>query len=81
VAVGARNNETVEAATLQLGAQRREPFRARCAFAVILERLQAGLEHGAQSIERPSGGQLAVPVGCHENRHRVLFCAMQYRLS
>ena len=70
MAVGARNDETVEAAALQLGAQRREPFRARRAFAVILERLQAGLEHGAQSIERPGDGQLAGAMGCHENRQR-----------
>jgi hypothetical protein len=32
--------------------------------------LQAGLEHGAQSIERPTGGQLAGTMGCHENGHR-----------
>ena len=43
--VGARHDEAVEPAPLQFRAQRGQPSGARRAFAVILERLQAGLEH------------------------------------
>ena len=42
----------VESAPRQLRAQRRHARRARRAVAAILERLETGLEHGAQSIER-----------------------------
>ncbi len=51
VAVGARHDEAVEAAPLQLRAQRREPRRAVAALAAILERLEMRLEHGGQSMQ------------------------------
>jgi len=45
MAVGARQDEAVEAAALQLGAQRSKTAGARRPFAGIIERLQACLEH------------------------------------
>ena len=44
-AVGARHDETVEAALGQLRPQRRHARRACGALAAILERLEVGLEH------------------------------------
>jgi hypothetical protein len=41
--------------------------------------LQAGLEHGAQSIERPGGGQLFGAVGCHENSGTTPVCALRHK--
>jgi hypothetical protein len=44
--------------------------------------LQAGLEHGAQSIERPTDEQLAGTMGCHENQHRdSVLCIAALNLS
>ena len=45
-AVGARHDETVEAAFGKLRPQRRDARRACGALAAILERLEVGLEHG-----------------------------------
>ena len=45
MAVGARNDEAVEPAALQLCAQGGEAARAGVAFGCVLERLKAGLEH------------------------------------
>jgi hypothetical protein len=49
--VGARHDEAIEPAPLQLGAQRRYPGRAGGALGRILECLEASFEHGWQSIE------------------------------
>ena len=57
VAVGARHDEAVEAAPLELGAQRRQPRRARRPLAAILERLEMRLEHGVQSRSAGDGEQ------------------------
>ena len=45
MAVGARNDEAVESASFQFGAQRGQPARARVTFVRVVECLEAGLEH------------------------------------
>src|SRR5258705_83097 len=54
---GVLHDEAIEAAPLEFRAQRRKAGRARFAFACVLERLKAGLEHGGQSIDGALAGQ------------------------
>ena len=49
LAVGARHDETIKSAPLQLGAQGSDACRRRRALARIVEGLEAGLEHGRHS--------------------------------
>ena len=48
VAIGARHDEAVEQAPLELGPQRRDARRTGAAVGMILERLEQGLEHARQ---------------------------------
>ncbi len=60
MAVGARHDEAVEAAALQLGAQRRKTAGARRPFAGIIERLQARLEHRGNLLSASRRGNRLV---------------------
>ena len=65
MAVGARDDEAVEPAALQFGAQRGQPGRAGVAFVCVLERLEAGFEHrgnlwGASVRHNRAGNKVAL---------------------
>jgi hypothetical protein len=55
VAIGARHDEAVEAAALELGPQRLHATRGGRGFGRVVERLVAGLEHGAALYGCPDG--------------------------
>ena len=81
LAVGARHHETVKPAALELGAQGGDAGGALRALARIVERLEAGLEHGRHSsalsgvsnagMRRAPAGMAALSMLCRQRLEKI----------
>jgi hypothetical protein len=77
MAVGARHDEAVEAAALEFGAQRSKTAGARRAFAGIIERLQARLEHRGNLWGASRSGNRPLRRAAMKLHHPPPLCAAQ----